>query len=115
GFCAEQGFDLTPKVMKGSGGKKFPADFVRAVVMEGFGRVAQPMKEKPYLAYNGRFHKRILGNRGNELVPRYSIAANTKNALVPSQRKVCSNRRRDSPRSFRRKPCRPKGCVFSPR
>jgi len=88
GFCAEQGFDLTPRVMKGSGGKKFPADFVRSVVMEGFGRVAQPVKEKPYLAYSGRFHKRILGNRGNELVPRYSIAVNTKNPLVPSQRKV---------------------------
>ncbi|MBU3666734.1 MAG: hypothetical protein FGM15_12785, partial [Chthoniobacterales bacterium] len=28
GFCAERGFDLTPKVMKGSGGKKFAADFV---------------------------------------------------------------------------------------
>lgn len=88
GFSAERGFDLTPKVMKGSGGKKFPADFVRSVVMEGFGRVAQPVKDKPYLAYNGRFHKRILGNRGNELVPRYSIAVNTRNALVPSGRKV---------------------------
>jgi hypothetical protein len=88
GFCAERGFDLTPKVMKGSGGKKFPADFVRSVVMEGFGRLANPVKDKPYLAYNGTFHKRILGNRGNELVPRYSIAVNTKNPLVPSRRKV---------------------------
>ena len=88
GFSAERGFDLTPKVMKGSGGKRFPADFVRSVVMEGFGRVAQSVKEKPYLAYNGRFHKRILGNRGNELVPRYSIAVNTKNPLVPSGRKI---------------------------
>jgi hypothetical protein len=88
GFCAERGFDLSPKVMKGSGGKQFPADFVRSVVMEGFGLVAEPVNNKPYLAYNGRFHARILGNRGNELVPRYSIAVNTKNPLVPSQRKV---------------------------
>jgi len=88
GFLATRGFDLTPKVMKGSGGKKFPADFVRSVVMEGFGRVAEPAKEKPYLAYNGRFHKRILGNRGNELVPRQSIAVNTRNPLVPPGRKV---------------------------
>lgn len=88
GFRAERGFDFAPKVMKGSGGKKFPADFVRSVVMEGFGRLAKPVKDKSYLAYNGRFHARILGNRGNELVPRCSIAVNTKNPLVPSGRKV---------------------------
>lgn len=88
GFRAERGFDLTPKVMKGSGGKKFPADFVRSVLMEGFGRLAEPVKEKSYLAYNGRFHKSILGNRGNELIPRQSIAVNTKNPLVPPGRKV---------------------------
>lgn len=88
GFCAERGFDLTPRTMKGTGGRKFPADFVRAVVMEGFGRLAEPVNGKPYLAYNGTFHTRILGNRNNELVPRYSIAVNTKNPLVPSRRKV---------------------------
>jgi len=88
GFVADQGFDLTPKPMKGSGGRKFAADFVRAVVMEGFGRLAEPVKGKPYLAYNGSFHSRILGNRNNELVPRHSIAVNTKNPLVPSGRKV---------------------------
>jgi len=88
GFRAERGFDLTPKAMKGSRGKRFPADFVRSVLMEGFGRVAEPVKEKSYLAYDGRFHKRILGNRGNELVPRSSIAVNTRNPLVPSGRKV---------------------------
>jgi len=88
GFVAERGFDLTPKSMKGSGGRKFAADFVRAVVMEGFGRLAEPVKGKPYLAYNGSFHSRILGNRNNELVPRHSIAVNTKNPLVPRGRKV---------------------------
>jgi 3D (Asp-Asp-Asp) domain-containing protein len=75
-------------VMKGSGGRKFAADFVRSVIMEGFGRLAEPVGDKPYLAYNGRFHSRILGNRNNELVPRYSIAVNTKNPLMPSGRKV---------------------------
>jgi hypothetical protein len=88
GFCAERGFDLTPMVMKGSGGRMFAADFVRSVIMEGFGRLAEPVGGKPYLAYNGRFHSRILGNRNNELVPRYSIAVNTKNPLMPSGRKV---------------------------
>jgi 3D (Asp-Asp-Asp) domain-containing protein len=88
GFCAERGFDLTPMVMKGSGGRKFAADFVQSVIMEGFGRLAEPVGDKPYLAYNGRFHSRILGNRNNELVPRYSIAVNTKNPLMPSGRKV---------------------------
>jgi 3D (Asp-Asp-Asp) domain-containing protein len=88
GFAAERGFDLTPAVMKGAGGRKFAADFIRATVMEGFARLAEPVSGKPYLAYNGRFHARILGNRGNELVPRESIAVNTKNRLVPSGRKV---------------------------
>lgn len=88
GFDAARGFDLTPTVMKGSGGRKFAADFVRAVVMEGFGRLAEPVGGKLYLAYSGRLHQRILGNRSNELVPRESIAVNTKNPLVPSGRKV---------------------------
>jgi len=88
GFVAERGFDLTPTTMKGSGGKKFAADFVRSVVMEGFGRLAQPIGGKPYLAYSGRTHQRILGNRSNELVPRESIAVNTKNPLVPSGTRV---------------------------
>jgi hypothetical protein len=88
GFTAARGFDRTPTRMKGAGGRKFAADFVRAVVMEGFGRLAEPVDDKPYLAYNGRLHRRILGNRNNELVPRDSIAVNTKNPLVPSGRKV---------------------------
>ena len=29
GFDAARGFDMTPKTMKGSGGRKFPADFIR--------------------------------------------------------------------------------------
>lgn len=88
GFTADRGFNLSPKVMKGSGGRKFASDFIRATVMEGFARLAEPINGKPYLAYNGKLHARILGNRGNELVTRESIAVNTKNPLVPSGRKV---------------------------
>jgi len=88
GFTTDRGFDLTPTAMKGAGGRRFPADFVRAVIMEGFGRLAAPEDDKPYLAYNGRRHARILGNRNNTLVDRESIAVNTKNPLVPSGRKV---------------------------
>ena len=88
GFTADRGFNLTPQVMKGSGGRKFASDFIRATVMEGFARLAEPVSGKPYLAYNGKFHARILGNRGNELVPRESIAVNTRNPLVASGRKV---------------------------
>lgn len=88
GFCDELGFDLTPQAMKGSGGRKFGADFIRSVVMEGFGRLADPIDGRPYLAYSGRLHTRILGNRNNELVPRYSIAVNTRNRLVPPGRNV---------------------------
>jgi 3D (Asp-Asp-Asp) domain-containing protein len=88
GFQAERGFDLTPTAMKGARGRKYAADFIRAVVMEGFGRLAVPVSQKKYLAYNGSLHSRILGNRNNELVPRSSIAVNTRNKLVPSGRKV---------------------------
>jgi 3D (Asp-Asp-Asp) domain-containing protein len=88
GFKAERGFDLTPTAMKGARGRKYAADFVRAVIMEGFGRLAAPVGQKKYLAYNGSLHSRILGNRNNELVPRCSIAVNTRNKLVPSGRKV---------------------------
>ena len=88
GFTADRGFNLSPKAMKGSGGRRFASDFIRATVMEGFARLAEPINGKPYLAYNGKLHARILGNRGNELVPRESIAVNTKNPLVPSGRKV---------------------------
>ena len=88
GFTADRGFDLTPRPMKGAGGRRFGADFIRATIMEGFARLAEPVDDKPYLAYNGKFHAKILGNRGNELVPRESIAVNTKNPLVPSGRKV---------------------------
>lgn len=88
GFTAEQGFNPTPQTMKGAGGRKFGSDFVRATVMEGFARLAEPVNGRPYLAYDGKFHARILGNRGNELVPRESIAVNTMNPLVPPGRKV---------------------------
>lgn len=88
GFDAARGFDLSPTVRKGAGGRQYPADFVRAVVREGFGRLAGPVDGKPYLADNGRRHSRILGHRKNALVPRASIAVNTRNPLVPSGRKV---------------------------
>lgn len=88
GFVADRGFDSTPTVMKGSRGRKFGADFVRAVIMEGFARLASPVDGRPYLAYSGRLHERILGNRNNELLPRRSIAVNTKNRLVPSGAQV---------------------------
>jgi 3D (Asp-Asp-Asp) domain-containing protein len=88
GFTAARGFNMKPKRMRGSGGRRFGADFIRATVMEGFARLAEPVEGRPYLAYNGKFHTKILGNRGNELVPRLSIAVNKKNPLVPSGRKV---------------------------
>lgn len=88
GLDAARGFDLTPTTMRGAGGRKFPADFIRAVRMEGFGRLAEPIDGKEFLAYNGRLHNRILGNRNNELVPRESIAVHTRNPLVPFGSKV---------------------------
>lgn len=88
GFTEERGFNMASMPMKGAGGRRYPADFVRAVVLEGFGQLAEPVDGKAYLAYNGRLHNRILGNRNNTLVPRESIAVYTRNPLVRSGRKV---------------------------
>jgi len=88
GFTADRGFDTKPTPMKGRRQPLFPADFTRAVMMEGFGRVAEPVDGQPYLAYTGRFHTRKLGSRGNTLIPRQTAAVNTRNPLVPFGRKL---------------------------
>lgn len=88
GFTADRGFDTTPTAMKGRRHPLYARDFTRAVMMEGFGRLAEPVEGKPYLAYTGRFHARKLGSRGNTLVPRETAAVHTRNPLVPFGRKL---------------------------
>ena len=77
GFTAEGGFDMTPETRSGLGGRKYGKDFLRAVVVEGFGMLAEPYKGKEYIKYDGSwgYADRQLGNRNNTLVPRVSVAA----------------------------------------
>ncbi|NNE90191.1 MAG: hypothetical protein HKN23_00945 [Verrucomicrobiales bacterium] len=88
GFTAERGFNTAPDSLKALPSKKFGTDFLKATYVEGFGRLAKPYNGRNYLAYNGRFHTRILGNRNNTLKPRESIAVHRRNSLFSSGRRV---------------------------
>jgi len=83
GFTAEGGFDMTLETRTGLGGRKFPKSFLRAVSVEGFGRLKEPYKGMNYIKYDGRwgYHERILGNRNNTLIPRRSAAVHRRNPL----------------------------------
>jgi hypothetical protein len=80
GFTAEGGFDMTPDLRLR--GKKLPRSFVRAVRMEGTGRLAKPApRGENYICYLGNFRKAPLGNRNNVLTPRASAAVHRRNPL----------------------------------
>lgn len=88
GFTAERGFNTAPGSMKGLYSGKYGADFLKATYVEGFGRMAEPVNGKNYLAYTGKFYDRILGNRGNTLLDRESIAVHRQNPLFGRDTKV---------------------------
>ena len=73
---------MTPETRPGLGGRKYARDFLRAVIVEGFGKLEEPVDGKPYIKFDGRwgYDRRILGNRNNTLVPRVSVAVHRKNA-----------------------------------
>ena len=75
------GFNTTPATLRGLGGRKYGADFLKATYVEGFSRLAEPVRGRPYLSYDGKFHTRILGNRNNTLLDRESIAVHRGNPL----------------------------------
>jgi hypothetical protein len=83
GFTADGGFDMTLETRRGLGGRKFARSFLKAVTVEGFGRLKEPVDGKGYIKYDGRwgYSTRILGNRNNTLVPRHSAAVNRRNPL----------------------------------
>ena len=81
GFTEARGFNTTPATLKGLGGRKYGADFLKATYVEGFSRLAEPVKGRQYLSYEGKFHTRILGNRNNTLLDRESIAVHRGNPL----------------------------------
>jgi hypothetical protein len=82
-FTAERHYDATPETRSTLRGKKFPASFMRAVVMEGFGRMKEPVDGKHYLKYDGTwgFGDYPLGNRNNQLRDRVSAAVHRRNGI----------------------------------
>jgi hypothetical protein len=76
GFSKEAGFDMTPEIIPSAPGRTFPADFLKAVRMEGAGRLKKQVQGKKYLAYAGTWKllDHPLGNRGNPLEPMRSAA-----------------------------------------
>lgn len=88
GFTKERGFNVKPDSLRALRSYKFPADFVRATYVEGFGRMAEPVRGRPYLSYDGKFHTRILGNRNNTLLDRESIAVHRGNPLFGKTTRV---------------------------
>jgi hypothetical protein len=77
GFTSERGFDAAPITRPGLGGRKYPADFLRSVKKEGFGRITVPVNGRHYLRYDGGgsfgFASHPTGG-GGVLVDRYSAA-----------------------------------------
>jgi hypothetical protein len=79
GFTKAGGYNVTPTQPRGLG-RTFPADFVKATGIEGFGKMANSSQ---YLKYDGTwgFRDRILGNRNNTLIDRESLAVHRGNPL----------------------------------
>lgn len=82
-FTAEAHFDMKRETRSTLGGKKFAASFLRAVVMEGYGRMEKPVGGKHYLKYDGRwgYGGYPLGNRNNRLEDRVSAAVHRRNRM----------------------------------
>lgn len=76
GFTSGKGFDLTPETRPGLEGRTYPADFLRAVRMEGHGRLSQPYRGFRYIYYNGQwgYTDAPRGTRAHKLVPKQSCA-----------------------------------------
>ncbi len=78
GFTFARGFDATPVTQPGLHGRKYPRDFLRAVKMEGFGRLITSVDGRNYIRHDGanfyRFASHPAGG-GVNLAPRFSAAA----------------------------------------
>jgi hypothetical protein len=78
GFTAARGFDVTPVEAPGLKGAKYPRDFLRAVKLEGYGRLAAPVRRHEYIAYDGgryRYADAPCARGVTALEPRISAAA----------------------------------------
>jgi hypothetical protein len=86
GFTKERGFDVRATKPRGLS-RGFPADFVKATGIEGFGRMeTKTSAGSQYLKYDGTwgYRTRILGNRNNTLQDRESLAVHRRNPLFSS-------------------------------
>src|SRR4051794_38518733 len=77
GFTAERGFDATPVTKSGLHGRKYPRDFLRSVMKEGYGRITVPVNGRHYLCYlRGSYgYSDAPSGGGGTLVRRYSAAS----------------------------------------
>lgn len=89
GFTRSGGFNMAPTQPRGLR-RSFPADFVKATTVEGFGLMSEPSGASRYLKYDGTwgYRDRILGNRNNTLVDRESIAVHRRNPLFSAGSRV---------------------------
>lgn len=78
GITGERGFDATLVSKPGLHGRKYPRDFLRLVIREGFGRLREPFQGHRYIRYNGEntfvFARQVVGRNGEVLVPKFSAA-----------------------------------------
>jgi hypothetical protein len=83
GFTFERGFDATRMTRPGLHGHTYPRDFLRAVMKEGYGRIATPVNGHSYIRFYGGSYG-FAGppsGGGGTLVPRYSAAARSSGPL----------------------------------
>src|SRR5215510_3801886 len=84
GFTFERGFDATPVTKPGLQGRKYPRDFLRSVMKEGYGRITTPVNGRNYIRYNGGGSYSFAGppsGGGGTLIPRFSAAARLSGSL----------------------------------
>jgi hypothetical protein len=87
-FLEEAGFDMTPTTRQGLRGKQFPRDFLKAVELEGFGRMRTPVEGKKYVSCcRGRwdYAEAPLDSCGQPLRAFESTAVAAEYELVRSQ------------------------------
>lgn len=77
GFTKSAGFDTKLETRPGLGGRRFPRAFLKAVEMEGFGRIEHPVDGKHYIAHYGgtwKFAEEPVDAKGQPLEPKKSAA-----------------------------------------
>lgn len=84
GFVAGRGFNLQRETRAGLNGQYYAADFLRAVQVEGHGRLVTAYRGLRYIYYNGRwgFTDAPKGTRQQPLVALQSCAVSTQSSRI---------------------------------